>query len=79
VEWYLIWIGKVWRWDDPRIASLNPTLVAASRLPSINITRVIPTLGTREVDRRYFAILNEWTTGTEYEFPLVYDENGNAK
>jgi hypothetical protein len=69
-----IWTGRITRWDDPRIAALNPTLAAANRLPSLNITRVVPTTGVREVERRFFGILNYWTLDTAYEFPLTLDE-----
>jgi ABC-type phosphate transport system substrate-binding protein len=34
-----IWQGKVWMWNDPRIAALNPALAAADMLPALNITR----------------------------------------
>jgi hypothetical protein len=42
----------------------------------MNITRVISTSGSREIDRRFFGILNYWTKDTEYEFPLTMDETG---
>jgi ABC-type phosphate transport system substrate-binding protein len=74
-----IWAGRITNWNHPYIQALNPTMVAAGTLPNLNITRIVSTAGSREIERRFLSILAGQTSGTVHSFPLVLDEYGSNK
>ncbi len=53
-----VWMGKIWRWNDPAIAALNPTM----NLPAGNITLIASPnnpSGPTEVVKRALASFSD--------------------